>query len=86
LDDTQRTFTDEAGHTWLVERVGRTSGIVSGERGAPMPEPADILRFTRTDADEPDRETTIRAGSLADLTEESLRESLAQARKLRPRH
>gem|GEM_PF-4054950 len=51
-----------------------------------MPEPADILRFTRTDADEPDRETTIRAGSLADLTEESLRESLAQARKLRPRH
>jgi hypothetical protein len=70
-----RWVTDDAGRRWLVERVGRTSGIVPTKtREGGFPEPADILRFScDKDANEPDREVTARAGLLEQLTDTELR-------------
>lgn len=70
-----RWVTDDAGRRWLVERVGRTSGIVpTKQRDGLFPEPADIVRFScETDRREADREVTTRAGLLEQLTETELR-------------
>jgi len=70
-----RFVTDDAGRRWLVERVGRTSGIVPTKaRDGGFPEPADILRFScEKDPSEPDREVTARAGLLEQLTDTELR-------------
>ncbi len=70
-----RWLTDDAGRRWLVERVGRTSGIVpTRPREGTFPEPADILRFTcETDRTEADREVTTRAGLLEQLTDSELK-------------
>jgi hypothetical protein len=70
-----RWVTDDAGRRWLVERVGRTSGIVpTRPREGLFPEPADIVRFScENDKTEADREVTTRAGLLEQLTETELR-------------
>lgn len=70
-----RWVTDDAGRRWLVERVGRTSGIVPPRsREGQFPEPADIVRFScESDKGEADREVTTRAGLLEQLTETELR-------------
>lgn len=81
MDDSKRTFTDESDRTWLVERVGRTSGIVSSQ-GA-FPKPADILRFTcESERSEGERETTMSPGSLDTVSLAELRSMLQKARKL----
>lgn len=69
-----RWVTDNAGRRWLVERVGRTSGIVpTKSRDGLFPEPADIIRFRcESDHAEPDREVTTRAGLLEQMTETEL--------------
>jgi hypothetical protein len=66
-----RTFSDEQGKTWKAERIGRTSGIVSSEKGSrSLPEPADIIRFVcESDPDEAQRETTMKAGLLSDSSD-----------------
>ncbi len=80
-----RTFEDEQGKQWAADRIGRTSGIVargSGEKS--FPEPADIVRFTcKSDPDEPDRETTMKAGIISTSSVEDLRSSLGAARIVR---
>lgn len=78
-----RWVTDDAGRRWLVERVGRTSGIVpTRSREGLFPEPADIVRFTcESDRAEVDREVTTRAGLLEQLTETELRALLNIAPK-----
>lgn len=70
-----RWVTDDAGRRWLVERVGRTSGIVPTKaREGLFPEPADIVRFScESDRAEADREVTTRAGLLEQLTDTELR-------------
>lgn len=70
-----RWMTDDAGRRWSAERVGRTSGIVSTKaQAAGFPEPADIVRFAcESDAKEPAREVTTRAGLLEQLTEPELK-------------
>jgi hypothetical protein len=70
-----RWVTDDAGRRWLIERVGRTSGIVpTKQRDGLFPEPADIVRFScETDKREADREVATRAGLLEQLTETELR-------------
>ena len=70
-----RSLTDDAGRRWLVERVGRTSGIVPTKmRQGVFPEPADVVRFScETDRGEADREVTTRAGLLDQLTDTELR-------------
>ncbi len=78
-----RWVTDDAGRRWLVERVGRTSGIVpTRSREGLFPEPADIVRFScESDKGEADREVTTRAGLLEQLTETELRALLNIAPK-----
>lgn len=83
MDEIRRTFVDKSGRKWIAERVGRTSGIVSGKSMHSMPAPADILRFTCQDADEPERESTINAGALGDIEDIELMKILEGARKLR---
>jgi hypothetical protein len=70
-----RWVTDDAGRRWNVERVGRTSGIVSAKpREGRFPEPADIIRFScESDRAEPPREVTTRAGLLEQLTDGELK-------------
>ena len=70
-----RRLTDEAGRRWIVERVGRTSGIVPPRQlSDKYPEPADIIRFScETDRKEPARETATRAGLLEQMSESELR-------------
>jgi hypothetical protein len=70
-----RSVTDDAGRRWVVERVGRTSGIVPTKpRDGTFPEPADVVRFScETDHREADREVTTRAGLLEQLTDTELR-------------
>ena len=70
-----RSLPDDAGRRWLVERVGRTSGIVPSKIGQGLfPEPADVVRFScETDRGEADREVTTRAGLLEQLTDTELR-------------
>ena len=82
-----RTFSDEQGRPWTVERIGRTSGIVdSHASGGSLPEPADIVRFTcQSDADEEERETTIKAGMLISSSDEDLIPYLEAARKIKRR-
>jgi hypothetical protein len=82
-----RTFNDEQGRSWTAERIGRTSGIVNvqGGRGS-LPEPADIIRFAcQSDSDEPQRETTIKAGLLANSSDAELLSRLETARQIRRR-
>ncbi len=82
-----RTFNDEQGRSWTAERIGRTSGIVNvqGGRGS-LPEPADIIRFAcQSDSDELQRETTIKAGLLANSSDAELLSSLETARQIRRR-
>lgn len=78
-----RWVTDDAGRRWLVERVGRTSGIVpTRSREGLFPEPADIVRFScESEKGEADREVTTRAGLLEQLTETELRALLNIAPK-----
>lgn len=78
-----RWVTDDAGRRWLVERVGRTSGIVPARsREGLFPEPADIVRFScESDKGEADREVTTRAGLLEQMTETELRALLNIAPK-----
>ncbi|MCZ6916127.1 MAG: hypothetical protein O7I93_05060 [Gemmatimonadetes bacterium] len=80
-----RTFEDEQGKQWAADRIGRTSGIVSSGGGEKsFPEPADIVRFTcKSDPDEPDRETTMKAGIISTSSVEDLRSSLGAARIVR---
>jgi hypothetical protein len=80
-----RLLTDEEGRRWRAEQIGRTSGIVApGKPPGTVPEPADILRFTcQSHADEPQRETTIRANVLDDVSDEELLKLLSSARQLR---
>lgn len=82
-----RTFSDEQGRNWAVERIGRTSGIVNSQAGGrSLPEPADIVRFTcQSDADEEERETTIKAGMLISSSDEDLLPYLEAARKIKRR-
>lgn len=70
-----RWVTDDAGRRWTVERVGRTSGIVSAKhREGQFPEPADIVRFScESDRGEAPREVTTRAGLLEQLTDGELK-------------
>ena len=70
-----RSVTDDAGRRWVVERVGRTSGIVPTKtRDGVFPEPADVVRFScENDRAEADREVTTRAGLLEQLTDTELR-------------
>ena len=70
-----RRLTDEAGRRWIVERVGRTSGIVPPKALAEQyPEPADIIRFScESDRKVPARETATRAGLLEQMSESELR-------------
>lgn len=70
-----RWLVDDAGRRWVVERVGRTSGLVPARKDrAGFPEPADIVRF-RCDSDrrEAAREVTTRAGLLEQLTDSELK-------------
>lgn len=86
LDESSRTFRDKSGRKWIAERVGRTSGIVTGKSMKSLPAPADILRFTcEDDGDEAERESTINAGALAEIDEAELQKILDGARKLRIR-
>jgi len=82
-----RTFNDEQGRSWTAERIGRTSGIVNVQGGSgSLPEPADIIRFAcQSDSDEPQRETTIKAGLLANSSDAELLSSLETARQIRRR-
>jgi hypothetical protein len=82
-----QTFSDKEGRTWKAERIGRTSGIVSSEKGnRSLPEPADIIRFVcQSDPDEQDRETTMRAGIVSSSSDEDLASILEGARKIRRR-
>jgi hypothetical protein len=70
-----RKLTDETGRRWMVERVGRTSGIVPPKPVADnLPEPADIIRFSCvSDHGVPARETATRAGLLEEMSEVELR-------------
>ena len=79
-----RTFDDDDGRSWTAERIGRTSGIVApAESGRSVPGPADIIRFVcKSDSDEPDRETTMGAGLLANSSHADLVEVLGGARKV----
>jgi hypothetical protein len=80
-----RLLTDKEGRSWIAEQIGRTSGIVApGKPPGSFPEPADILRFTcQSHSDEPQRETTVRANELDDLSDEDLLKLLDSARQLR---
>ncbi len=80
-----RALTDEQGRPWTAEQIGRTSGIVApGKPPGTVPEPADILRFTcQSDAEEPQRETTVRANVLDELSDSELLDLLRSARQLR---
>ncbi len=80
-----RTFHDEQGKQWAAERIGRTSGIVAKGGGSKsFPEPADIVRFVcKSDPEELDRETTMKAGLIGGSTDEDLISSLGSARKVR---
>ncbi len=82
-----RTFSDEQGRSWRVERIGRTSGIVNSQAGGrSLPEPADIIRFVcESDGDEPERETTMKAGDITNSSDAELVTSLESARKIRRR-
>ncbi len=82
-----RTFSDAQGKHWTVERIGRTSGIVDSQAGGgSLPEPADIVRFIcQSDADEAERETTIKAGMLINSSDEDLIPYLEVARKIKRR-
>jgi hypothetical protein len=70
-----RWVTDDAGRRWSVERVGRTSGLVSTKKlKRTFSEPADIVRFECvSDRSELAREVQARAGLLEQLTESELR-------------
>jgi len=71
-----RWLTDDAGRRWSVERVGRTSGMVSSKKrsAGEFPEPADIVRFNcESDRSEPAREVPTRAGLLEQLADVELR-------------
>ena len=70
-----------------MERIGRTSGIVSSkEGGGGLIGPADIIRFVcESDPDEAERETTMSAGSLSDSSDADLLSCLEGARKIRRR-
>jgi hypothetical protein len=80
-----RALTDEQGRRWTAEQIGRTSGIVApGKPPGTVPEPADILRFTcQSHADELQRETTVRANVLDELSDSELLDLLRSARQLR---
>lgn len=81
MDDSKRIFSDDSGREWVVERVGRTSGIVT-HKGS-VPAPADILRFTcKSDPEEGERETTMPPGSLDHVPLNELLEMLKTARRL----
>ena len=69
-----RWLTDEEGRRWVVERVGRTSGLIATRKTTKtIPEPADIIRFScESDGKETPREVTTRAGLLEQLTESEL--------------
>ena len=83
IDDSKRTFTDDSGRSWSAERIGRTSGIVATGKITNLPSPSDIIRFTcQSDADEPDRETTVKAGALEEMEESELRKLHSTARRL----
>ncbi len=84
-DVSLRSFEDDQGRCWTVERIGRTSGIVTPkDGGGALPEPADIVRFVcQSDPDEPARETTMGAGLLTNSSDSDLLSSLQGARKLR---
>ena len=68
-----------------MERIGRTSGIVTPKNGGhSLPEPADIVRFVcQSDQDEPARETTMGPGLLTNSSDSELLAVLQAARKLR---
>ena len=83
-----RTFNDQEGKTWTADRIGRTSGIVTTKKGGhhSLPEPADIIRFScQSDPNEAERETTMKAGLLANSSDADLISSLGSARKTRRR-
>ncbi len=78
-----RWVTDDAGHRWAAERVGRTSGLIPiKKKKGNFPEPQDIVRFTceSDDAERP-REVTTKAGLLEQLTDSELRALLNIAPK-----
>ena len=77
-------FHDNEGREWLAEKVGRTSGILSSKDGDPSAlSPYDIIRFSSTfEGEESVRETTLKAGTLRDLSKEELVELLARAAKI----
>jgi hypothetical protein len=81
-----RAITDQEGRRWVAERIGRTSGIVrpDSSAGSGFPEPTDIIRFScESRRDEAERETTLRAGLLEELSDSELLTLLQSARKLR---
>lgn len=79
-----RKVKDESGREWSVERVGRTSGLMSREGlGTPALEPADIIRFScPSHPEEPEREVTAKAGPLEVLSDEELGALLKMAPKV----
>ncbi len=82
-----RTFSDQQGRSWTIDRIGRTSGIINSQAGGrSLPEPADIIRFScQSDKSEPERETTMKAGMLLNSSDEDLIPYLEAARKIRRR-
>ncbi len=82
-----RTFSDREGRSWKVERIGRTSGIVSTKEGSSgFPGPADIIRFVcESHPDEAERETTMSAGLLSSSSDADLLSYLERAREIRRR-
>ena len=82
-----RTFSDHKGKSWKVERIGRTSGIVSTKEGdGGLLGPADIIRFVcESDPDEAERETTMSAGLLSNSSDADLLSCLEGARQIRRR-
>jgi hypothetical protein len=76
-----RRITDEQGHRWTVDRVGRTSGMIPTKARSPsFPQPADIIRFEcETDRQQAPREIQTRAGLLEQAGDQDLLSLLGAA-------
>jgi hypothetical protein len=75
-------FYDNEGREWLAEKVGRTSGILSPKNNDPsVLAPHDIVRLSCTiDGQKTFCETTIKAGTLEDMSQEDFLELLERSR------
>lgn len=74
-----RQLTDQRGQSWTAERVGRTSGMIPRGDDVTDPEPHDIVRFRCKAGGTKDREITLKAGLLEELSDEEMRDILESA-------